>query len=258
LVTPRSASPGVIVLIAVVKVATPPRSSGTRTQPSLRTSAKPHRGGDAFAKRAAPLCSVGSPSSPSPAAPPTRQVVIRASAARDLLARLEAADPAPCPETSTEARWNAAVGCKTSEVASALLAQLIQLEHPRSDPTAIPAALLDAALMTATATLAELQPASATEALLAAQMVGAQRAAMVYLHRALMPEQESEAVDRNVTRAVRLMRVFTEQVETMAKLKGKGSHQRVVVEHVTVAAGGQAIVGTVIPRGRGENPDDGR
>jgi len=31
----------------------------------------------------------------------------------------------------------------------------------------------------------------------------------------------------------------------MAKLKGKGGQQHVVVEHVTVAAGGQAIVGNV-------------
>jgi hypothetical protein len=46
------------------------------------------------------------------------------------------------------------------------------------------------------------------------------------------------------------MRLFNEQVETMAKLKGKIGQQRVVVEHVNVAAGGQAIVGTVIPGGR--------
>jgi hypothetical protein len=45
------------------------------------------------------------------------------------------------------------------------------------------------------------------------------------------------------------MRVFNEQVETMAKLKGKSGQQRVVVEHVTVSAGGQAIVGQVIPGG---------
>jgi len=162
------------------------------------------------------------------------------------------------PSGDLASRWHAALGCKTPEVASAMLEQLIALERPCRDPTALPTAQLDSALMTATATLAELQPATATEALLAAQMVGAQRAAMTYLHRALMPEQESEAVDRNVTRAVRLMRVFTEQVEAMAKLKGKSSQQRVVVEHVNVAAGGQAIVGTVIPGGRGQNSDDGR
>ena len=42
------------------------------------------------------------------------------------------------------------------------------------------------------------------------------------------------------------------QVETKMKLQGKSSQQRVVVEHVTVAAGGQAIVGTVIPGGGGD------
>jgi hypothetical protein len=48
---------------------------------------------------------------------------------------------------------------------------------------------------------------------------------------------------------VKLMRVFNEQVDTMAKLKGKSGQQRVVVEHVNVQGGGQAIVGTVVPRG---------
>ncbi len=58
-----------------------------------------------------------------------------------------------------------------------------------------------------------------------------------------------DGVDRNALRAVRLMRLFTEQLEAMAKLKGKSGQQRVVVEHVHVA-----IVGTVIPAGgRGEN-----
>ena len=47
------------------------------------------------------------------------------------------------------------------------------------------------------------------------------------------------------------MRLFTEQVEAMSKLKGKSGQQRVVVEHVTVAAGGQAIVGAVMPGGGG-------
>jgi len=97
----------------------------------------------------------------------------------------------------------------------------------------------------------ELEPASATEALLAAQMVGAQRSAMKFLRRALLEDQPSEGVDRNVNRAVRLMRLFNEQVDTMSKLKGKSGQQRVVVEHVTVAAGGQAIVGAVMPGGRG-------
>jgi len=59
-----------------------------------------------------------------------------------------------------------------------------------------------------------------------------------------------------VTRALRLMHLFAEQVDAMTKLKGKSGQQRVVVEHVTVAAGGQAIVGTVVPGRRGTGDED--
>lgn len=99
--------------------------------------------------------------------------------------------------------------------------------------------------MTATAMLAELQPMTATEALLAVQMVGTQRVAMTLLAQATQKGRSIEAVNAYVSQATRLMRLFNEQVETMARLKGKGGQQRVVVEHVTVNQGGQAIVGAV-------------
>jgi hypothetical protein len=47
------------------------------------------------------------------------------------------------------------------------------------------------------------------------------------------------------------MRVFTEQLEAMQKLKGTAGQQRVTVEHVTVNQGGQAIVGAVTSGGPG-------
>lgn len=157
---------------------------------------------------------------------------------------------------SVEDRLNASLGCKTSEVALAILAQVVGLEHPNA--STVSDDRIDTLLMNATAMLAELQPTTATQALLAAQMVGVQRAAMTFLANATKPEDTAEGRDRNVLRATRLMRLFTEQVEAMAKLKGKSSQQRVVVEHVTVSAGGQAIVGTVIPGGRGTSGDDGQ
>jgi hypothetical protein len=133
---------------------------------------------------------------------------------------------------------------------------VVQLEHPqRTYSTEGWETLL---LLEAFAMLAELQPATATEALLAAQMVGAQRLAMRFLRNATREGQTVQGADANILRAVRLMRLFNEQVETMAKLKGKGGQQRVVVEHVTVAAGGQAIVGVVSPGGRGTSGDDRR
>jgi len=149
---------------------------------------------------------------------------------------------------------NAAVGCKTSEVRSAILAQVVMIQHP--DLADVPSDDRIGAYLRAMAMLGELQPRTATESLLAAQMIGAQRLAMTFLERAMLKDQTSEGIDANILRATRLMRVFNEQVETMAKLKGKSGQQRVVVEHVTVAAGGRAIVGAVIPGGRGTSGDN--
>jgi hypothetical protein len=78
----------------------------------------------------------------------------------------------------------------------------------------------------------------------------------MFLKRAALEGQYSEAVDANVLRAIRLMRVFSEQVEAVQKLKGKAGQQRVTVEHVHVHEGGQAIVGTVTPRGPGRGEGD--
>ena len=115
---------------------------------------------------------------------------------------------------------------------------------------------VDTLLLRATAMLGELQPTTAAQAMLATQMVGAHQAAMLFLTAATKPEDTHEARDRNLLRALRLMRLFTEQLDAMAKLKGKSGQQRVVVEHVTVAAGGQAIVGAVTPGGMGTSGDD--
>ena len=149
----------------------------------------------------------------------------------------------------------AALGCKTSETALALLEQVMALDHPT---TTMEPERINTMRMNAIAMLGELQPATATEAMLAAQMVGTHRAAMMFLKNATKPEDSFDGRDRNVLRAMRLMRLFTEQVEAMSKLKGKSGQQRVVVEHVTVAAGGQAIVGAVMPGGRGTSGDDQR
>lgn len=183
----------------------------------------------------------------------------------DLLRRLglEAQPTAvvrPAPDGDAAAvvddRWNAAVGCKTNEVALQVLAQVVGLTRQNIDTASDDQ--VNTLLIRATAMLAELQPTTATEALLAAQMVGAQHLAMTFLSSSMIEGQTVDAVDAHILRATRLMRLFNEQVETMARLKGKGGQQRVVVEHVTVAAGGQAIVGTVIPGGRGPNGDDPR
>ena len=94
-------------------------------------------------------------------------------------------------------------------------------------------------------TMAEMAPQNATEAMLAVQMIAANDAALRFLRRATADGQTVEGSDGNVLRATRLMRLFTEQLAAMAKLKGKTGQQKVVVEHVHVHSGGQAVVGAV-------------
>jgi hypothetical protein len=72
----------------------------------------------------------------------------------------------------------------------------------------------------------ELKPANAVEAMLTVQMVGAHEAALMFLKSATTEGQTSESRDTNVLRATRLMRLFNEQLEAMAKLKGKTGHQK--------------------------------
>ena len=193
---------------------------------------------------------------PSPSAAPQARVVgLKRKPMMELLGRLGNADeserrlipeavPAvaalPC---SVEHEMNAAIGCKTSEVTLQLLAEVIKIEKPDFD--GLSEDKVDAALAQATAMLAELNPANATEALLAAQVVGTHRLAMKFMASAVLPGQVLGVADSHILKAIRLMRLYNEQLEAMSKLKGKAGHQRVVVEHVTVAAGGQAIVGAV-------------
>lgn len=96
------------------------------------------------------------------------------------------------------------------------------------------------------AIMQEIKPANINEALLACQMIGVHHAAMKFLYRATLPEQTFEGTDSNILRATRLMRLYIDQLEAVAKLKGKIGQQKVTVEHVHVHEGGQAIVGAVV------------
>ena len=85
---------------------------------------------------------------------------------------------------------SAAFGCKTSETALALLGQVMALDHPT---TTMEPERINTMRMNAIAMLGELQPATATEAMLAAQMVGTHRAAMMFLKNATKPEDSFES-----------------------------------------------------------------
>lgn len=89
-----------------------------------------------------------------------------------------------------------------------------------------------------------LEPADGAEGMLAAQMVGAHDAALECLKRAAVSNQTFAGRDMALKHANKLMTLYTQQLAALNKHRGKGQ-QKVTVEHVNVAAGGQAIVGNV-------------
>jgi hypothetical protein len=89
-----------------------------------------------------------------------------------------------------------------------------------------------------------LAPGDGAEAMLAEQMVATHFAALECLRRAAIPNQYAAARKEELKQASKLMALYARQLDTLNKHRGKGQ-QKVTVEHVHVAEGGQAIVGQV-------------
>ena len=93
--------------------------------------------------------------------------------------------------------------------------------------------------------LAELRPRNILEAMLITQMVGVYEASLIFLKNSTGDDQ-GDYRDQNVARSTRLMRLFMDQLEQLRRFRGATNQQK-TVEHVHVNAGGQAIVGAVVP-----------
>lgn len=104
--------------------------------------------------------------------------------------------------------------------------------------------------------MADLSPRSPLESMLISQMVAVNAAIGMLMNAATNKGQYPEAKERNLNLATKLQRTFLAQADALQKLRGKGQ-QTVRVEHVTVNAGGQAIVGNVkhTTGGRGTNEE---
>ena len=92
--------------------------------------------------------------------------------------------------------------------------------------------------------VASLDPRDGLEVMLCSQLAALHSQSMEFMRRGMLPEQTSDGVDCNVNRATKLLRTFAILAECLRTHRG-GGQQKVTVEHVTVQAGGQAIVGTV-------------
>ena len=117
------------------------------------------------------------------------------------------------------------------------LASSLADPHSSEDP--------NGCLIRAVSTLAEYAPKGIVETQLAVQMAAVHDAAMKFMMLGMNHGQTSEAIDKHMARATRLLRLQLVQIEVWQKLKGKAGQQRVRVEHVHVNQGGQAIVGAV-------------
>lgn len=89
--------------------------------------------------------------------------------------------------------------------------------------------------------LLSMAPTDVIEGQLCARLLILNNQIMEYMARAASPTQTVDGRDLNINRATKLMRVYNETLDALNKHRRKGE-QRVVVQHVNVHTGGQAIV----------------
>lgn len=99
--------------------------------------------------------------------------------------------------------------------------------------------------------VASIEPRDQLETMLAIQMAAVHISAMGEVRR-LKTADTIERLDIHERTANKLMRTFTSQMEALRKHRN-GGNQNVIVKHVHVHEGGQAIVGNVSHGGRGKN-----
>lgn len=94
------------------------------------------------------------------------------------------------------------------------------------------------------AILHDVQPRGTLEAMLAVQMIATHAHALRLLGRIQDPLDLATHRSHSAF-AARFLRLFTEQLEALQRLRGTAGRQHVTVEHVHVESGGRAIVGAV-------------
>jgi len=102
--------------------------------------------------------------------------------------------------------------------------------------------------------LVELAPKNAVERLLIQQLIAADQAASACLAIGTYKSNDVNHRRKSMNLACQFMSVQARQIELLNKLRN-GGQQRVVVEHISVEAGAQAVIGNVT---RGEGGGNGR
>jgi len=130
---------------------------------------------------------------------------------------------------------------KKVEFSVTLLDQVVTAGYDNDDPQKMSNNTLVA--------ISDIKPKDSIEAMLSAQMLAIHNAAMKNLTRAngLLSSRvykEIELGSKAFNVANKLARTYTMQMEALQRYRGKGQ-QKMVIEHVNVNSGGQAIIGNV-------------
>jgi len=128
---------------------------------------------------------------------------------------------------------------ESGSLGARLLAQVVSGMEALGGGAASAPELNDAAAL-----LEGIAPRDAVEGMLAVQMVTAHCAAMRCLRLASLAGQSFQGTEANTNRATKLMRTYTAQIEALNRHRSK-ARQTMIVKHVHVHEGGQAIVGNV-------------
>lgn len=97
--------------------------------------------------------------------------------------------------------------------------------------------------------VAAFEPANELEGMIAQQAVALHHATMDCMRRAMRTDRLEHRA-QYLGQANKCSRTFATLLDALSRQRGKTTTQRVIVENVTVEAGGQAVVGAVGERGR--------
>jgi hypothetical protein len=157
-----------------------------------------------------------------------------------------------CPDDQLGAvKMSEALGTADLDLGSYLLGQIAETFRGTVSSDGRDNEALVTATNLAMAILDGIKPQDEIEAMLVVQMIGVHNMAMATLGRAMIKDQTFAGRQANADQATKMLRTFVAQIEALKKYR-TGGQQKMVVEHVNVNEGGQAIVGTV-HQGGGKN-----
>ena len=166
--------------------------------------------------------------------PPAPKAEIRQECGTDVVSLIQGDSAAA--KVAASAVFIDAMGICEEDFASWYLNQIIDVAKPgaRADEKATNAIL---------AGIAAMRPRDEAEAMLIAQMIATHELAMIFARRLKrienIPQQDSA-----VNGLTKLTRTYAAQMEALKRYRS-GGEQKMTVQHVHVAEGGQAIVGNV-------------